>query len=157
MKGIAARWRELSEDDKGEWIAKAAVDKDRYEQELSVYDGPLKVPNKRAKKDPLAPKRAMSAFLHFSQSMRPRLRDTYPEAKNMDMSKMLGQEWNRMSDEEKLPYQAKAQDDTARYREAMVVWRHGGEGAAALAAQVRSGGVAKDSYEGDEDEDGDRT
>ena len=56
-----------------------------------MYDGPLKVPNKRAKKDPLAPKRAMSAFLHFSQSMRPRLRDTYPEAKNMDMSKMLGQ------------------------------------------------------------------
>lgn len=63
----------------------------RYELELSVYDGPLKVPNKRAKKDPLAPKRAMSAFLHFSQSMRPRLRDTYPEAKNVDMSKMLGQ------------------------------------------------------------------
>lgn len=56
-----------------------------------MYDGPLKVPNKRAKKDPLAPKRAMSAFLHFSQSMRPRLRETYPEAKNMDMSKMLGQ------------------------------------------------------------------
>lgn len=56
-----------------------------------MYDGPLKVPNKRAKKDPLAPKRAMSAFLHFSQSMRPRLRDTYPDAKNMDMSKMLGQ------------------------------------------------------------------
>lgn len=64
---------------------------DSYEQELSNYDGPLKVPNKRAKKDPLAPKRAMSAFLHFSQSMRPRLRETYPEAKNMDMSKMLGQ------------------------------------------------------------------
>lgn len=56
-----------------------------------MYDGPLKVPNKRAKKDPLAPKRAMSAFLHFSQSMRPRLRDTYPDAKNVDMSKMLGQ------------------------------------------------------------------
>ena len=37
-----------------------------------------------------------------------------------------------MSDEEKLPYQAKAQDDTARYREAMVVWRHGGEGAGAF-------------------------
>lgn len=67
------------------------LDWNRYEQELAVYDGPLKVPNKRAKKDPLAPKRAMSAFLHFSQSMRPRLRDTYPEAKNMDMSKMLGQ------------------------------------------------------------------
>lgn len=29
MKGIAAKWRELSEDDKAEWIAKAAADKDR--------------------------------------------------------------------------------------------------------------------------------
>lgn len=34
-----------------------------------------------------------------------------------------------MSDEEKLPYQTKAQEDTNRYREAMVVWRHGGEAA----------------------------
>ena len=56
-----------------------------------MYEGPLKVANKRAKKDPSAPKRAMSAFLHFSQSMRPRLRNTYPDAKNMDMSKMLGE------------------------------------------------------------------
>lgn len=32
-----------------------------------------------------------------------------------------------MTDEEKLPYQAKAQDDTTRYREAMVAWKHGGE------------------------------
>ena len=35
MKGIAARWRELSEDDKAEWISKAAVDKDRYKRSLA--------------------------------------------------------------------------------------------------------------------------
>lgn len=29
MKGIAAKWRELSETDKEEWTAKAAQDKDR--------------------------------------------------------------------------------------------------------------------------------
>ncbi|CAM9436643.1 unnamed protein product [Ectocarpus sp. 12 AP-2014] len=158
MKGIAAKWRELSETDKEEWTAKAAQDKDRYEQELSVYDGPLKVPNKRAKKDPLAPKRAMSAFLHFSQSMRPRLRETYPEAKNMDMSKMLGQEWNRMSDEEKLPYQTKAHDDTLRYREAMTVWKDGGADALAshMAARGETDG-AVGKYEEDGDEGGDRT
>ncbi|CAM9613387.1 unnamed protein product, partial [Choristocarpus tenellus] len=125
MKGIAAKWRELTNEDKSVWINKAAEDKKRYEHELSVYDGPLKVPNKRARKDPLAPKRAMSAFLHFSQAMRPRLREQYPEAKNVDMSKMLGQEWNRMSDSEKSPYQAKAAEDTGRYRVAMDLWKQG--------------------------------
>lgn len=29
MKGIAARWRELTEDDKAQWMTKAAEDKDR--------------------------------------------------------------------------------------------------------------------------------
>lgn len=29
MKGIAAKWRELSEPDKAEWMTKAAADKDR--------------------------------------------------------------------------------------------------------------------------------
>lgn len=33
-----------------------------------------------------------------------------------------------MSDEEKLPYQTKAHDDTLRYREAMTVWKDGGAG-----------------------------
>eukprot|EP00752_Nemacystus_decipiens_P014670 g13066.t1 len=158
MKGIAARWRELGEAEKAEWTAKAALDKDRYEQELAMYDGPLKVPNKRAKKDPLAPKRAMSAFLHFSQSMRPRLRETYPEAKNMDMSKMLGQEWNRMSEEEKEPYKTKANDDTMRYREAMSVWKDGG--ADALADHMAARGdadAAVTKYEEDADEGIERT
>eukprot|EP00903_Cladosiphon_okamuranus_P014823 g13728.t1 len=153
MKGIAARWRELGEAEKAEWTAKAALDKDRYEQELAMYDGPLKVPNKRAKKDPLAPKRAMSAFLHFSQSMRPRLRETYPEAKNMDMSKMLGQEWNRMSEEEKEPYKTKANDDTMRYREAMTVWKDGG--ADALADHMAARGDADASVAKYEEEEAD--
>lgn len=29
MKGIAAKWRELSEEEKGIWLAKAAEDKSR--------------------------------------------------------------------------------------------------------------------------------
>ncbi|CAN0159743.1 unnamed protein product [Discosporangium mesarthrocarpum] len=141
MKGIAAKWRELGADDKAVWNEKAAEDKRRYEMELSVYDGPLKVPNKRARKDPSAPKRAMSAFLHFSQAMRPRLRLQYPEAKNVDMSKMLGQEWNRMSNEEKAPYQAKAAEDTGRYRVAMDMWKQGemAEAVAATEEQLRQG------------------
>lgn len=44
---------------------------------------------------------------------------------------LLLQEWNRMSDEEKLPYQTKAHDDTMRYREAMTVFKDGGAGVCA--------------------------
>lgn len=29
MKGIAAKWRELNDDDKGEWMTKATADKER--------------------------------------------------------------------------------------------------------------------------------
>eukprot|EP00178_Gracilaria_changii_P025813 TRINITY_DN79384_c0_g1_i1.p2 TRINITY_DN79384_c0_g1~~TRINITY_DN79384_c0_g1_i1.p2 ORF type:complete len:110 (-),score=21.89 TRINITY_DN79384_c0_g1_i1:72-374(-) len=95
----------------------------------------------------------MSAFLHFSQSMRPRLRETYPEAKNMDMSKMLGQEWNRMSEEEKEPYKTKANDDTMRYREAMSVWKDGGADALAdhMAARGDADAAAVTKYEEAED------
>jgi hypothetical protein len=41
---------------------------------MSTYDGPLRVPNKRAKKDPSAPKRATPAFLFYSQEMRPKIK-----------------------------------------------------------------------------------
>lgn len=33
-----------------------------------------------------------------------------------------------MSEEEKLPYKTKAENDTLRYKEAMAVWKDGGAG-----------------------------
>ncbi|CAN0041043.1 unnamed protein product, partial [Phaeothamnion confervicola] len=122
MRVIAEMWRGLDENSKKIYVAKSLEDKQRYEDELASYDGPLKVPNKRAKKDPDAPKRAMSAFLHFSQERRPVLKAQFPEEKNIEISKKLGLEWGCLSAEQRAPYQAKSDADAARYRADMKKW-----------------------------------
>ena len=120
MKKIAELWRELDPESKKFWEQKAVEDKARYMDELSTYEGPLRIPNKRKKKDPNAPKRAMSAFLHFSQTMRPKLKEDWPHAKNVDISKLLGEAWGKLPQEEKEPFIARANEDNRRYKEDMV-------------------------------------
>ncbi len=77
MRRIADMWRPLSDEQKAPWVALSSQDKARYDQEMANYDGPLRVPNKRAKKDPDAPKRAMPAFLFYSQENRPKIKVGY--------------------------------------------------------------------------------
>ncbi|CAA0820233.1 FACT complex subunit SSRP1 [Striga hermonthica] len=77
-------------------------------------DGSKKKKPKK-KKDPNAPKRAISAFMFFSQIERENIRKTNPGISFTDVGKMLGERWNKMTPEEKAPYEAKARADKKRY------------------------------------------
>ncbi len=77
MRPIAELWRPLSHEQKSPWVAMSSQDKARYDQEMAYYDGLLRVPNKRAKKDPDEPKRAMPAFFFYSQENRPKIKVGY--------------------------------------------------------------------------------
>ena len=46
MKELAARWSNLSAEEKAEWQAKAMEDKERYNKEVENFDGPLQVREK---------------------------------------------------------------------------------------------------------------
>ncbi|KAL3624158.1 FACT complex subunit ssrp1 [Castilleja foliolosa] len=81
-------------------------------------DGPKKKKPKK-KKDPNAPKKAMSAFMFFSQSQREDVKKTTPGISFTDMGKVLGERWNKLTPEEKAPYDAKARVDKKRYTEEM--------------------------------------
>ena len=59
-KRTAELWRKLTGQERAHWNEVAALDKERFLFEQSSYTGPWRVPNKRAKKDPSAPKRPMS-------------------------------------------------------------------------------------------------
>jgi len=59
-KRTAELWRKLTDQERAHWNKVAARDKERFLFEQSSYTGPWRVPNKRAKKDPSAPKRPMS-------------------------------------------------------------------------------------------------
>ena len=95
----------------------------RYFSEMRSYTGPMHVPNKRQKKPPGAPKRAMSAFLSFSQLMRPKVRAQNPQMKNTDISGVLAQLWREGTEEEKLPHIERELRDREKYHEDMSRWK----------------------------------
>ena len=51
----------------------------------------------------------------FSAEMRPQCKEENPEASITDMARILGAQWKSLSEEEKLPYEAKVAEDKERY------------------------------------------
>mmetsp|Transcript_957 Transcript_957/g.1566 ORF Transcript_957/g.1566 Transcript_957/m.1566 type:complete len:363 (-) Transcript_957:216-1304(-) len=122
-KRSAEMWRNLPADERAHWDDVAAKDKQRYMIEKANYTGPWQVPWKRAKKDPSAPKRPMSAFLYFSQDKRRQIKDENPSIRNTEVSRILGELWRNASDEEKSPHVVKERGERAKYKIAIAEWR----------------------------------
>lgn len=122
-KRSAEMWRTLPADERVHWDEVAAKDKQRYLVEKASYTGPWQVPWKRAKKDPSAPKRPMSAFLYFSQGRRSKIKEENPEMKNTEVSRMLGEMWRNASKEQRKPYVDKEREEREKYKIAISEWR----------------------------------
>ncbi|KAI2490049.1 high mobility group [Fragilaria crotonensis] len=105
------------------WDDVAAKDKQRYMVEKSSYTGPWQVPWKRAKKDPSAPKRPMSAFLYFSQDKRRQIKDANPTIRNTEVSRILGELWRNAGEEEKSPHVEREKSEREKYKVAIAEWR----------------------------------
>jgi hypothetical protein len=93
------------------------------QMEKSNYTGPWQVPWKRAKKDPSAPKRPMSAFLYFSQGKRGKLKQENPALKNTEISRLLGELWRSATDEEKDPFIQQERAQREIYKVNMAEWK----------------------------------
>ena len=115
----------LSPEDRRYWDNVAAKDKQRYLAEKASYSGPWQIPYKRPKKDPSAPKRPMSAFLHFTRGRRGRIRKENLGMKNTEVSKILGDLWRKSTDEERRPYVDKEKVEREKYKIAMSKWKEG--------------------------------
>jgi hypothetical protein len=99
FKGMATEmgklWRECSAEDKVQWEEKAAVEKERYNTAMAAYKPPAdldssdddagggKAPKKKAKKDPNAPKKNQTSYMHFGTAVRPKLREENPEVRSI--------------------------------------------------------------------------
>lgn len=68
----------------------------------------------RKKKDPNAPKRAMSSYMFFSNERRPTLKEEQPDLPFGDYAKLIGEEWKQMDDADKKPYTDMAEKDKKR-------------------------------------------
>jgi hypothetical protein len=70
---------------------------------------------KKAKKDPNAPKKGLSAFMLFSRDKRAELKAANPEVTFAEMGKLLGQAWSALPEAQREVYAKKAEEDKARY------------------------------------------
>ncbi|KAL0577611.1 Non-histone chromosomal protein 6 [Marasmius crinis-equi] len=69
---------------------------------------------RKSKKDSNAPKRALSAYMFFSQDWRERIKAENPDASFGEVGKLLGAKWKELDDEEKKPYIEQAAKDKER-------------------------------------------
>lgn len=75
------------------------------------------IPAKKGKKakDPDAPKRGASAFMHFSSAKRAEVKENNPGIAFGDVGKKLGEMWKALSADDRGPYDKLAAKDKARY------------------------------------------
>jgi len=123
-KKIAETWKSLTPEQRSEWDNAAKADKERYMLEKASYKPPYqeKTGRKRAKKDPSAPKRPMSAFLYFSQKMRSIVKGQNPSLKNTEVSKLLGEMW-KGGGVDKEPYVSREAEERGHYKIAIAEWK----------------------------------
>ncbi|KAL4108905.1 hypothetical protein PRIC1_000614 [Phytophthora ramorum] len=71
----------------------------------------------RKKKDKNAPKRALSAFMFFSNDIRDTVKREMPELQFLEISSEIGRRWKQITDEDRKPYDELAAADKRRYQE----------------------------------------
>mmetsp|Transcript_8785 Transcript_8785/g.13166 ORF Transcript_8785/g.13166 Transcript_8785/m.13166 type:complete len:825 (+) Transcript_8785:209-2683(+) len=74
---------------------------------------------KKKKKDPNAPKNAKSAYMYFSSAKRDEIKAANPDATFGQIGKLLGEEWKKISDDDKVEFEEKAEEDKKRYKKEM--------------------------------------
>jgi hypothetical protein len=138
----SAEWKMVSQKERAAWEEEARNDKVRFVREKAAYKGTWNIPKRRAKKHPGAPKvcmlssfdaifvqfchnslcksffqRPMSAFLAFSRSRRPQVKEDNPNMTNTDVSRLLGEMWRNATPEEKEPFVKQELKERAAYNE----------------------------------------
>lgn len=125
---LARQFRELPEKEAKKWTKKAEQDKIRYQEEMKHYV-PAEDPTggggakKKAKKDPNAPKRNMSAYFLFSIAERPNVKEENPTSSFGDIARITSARFKALTPTERKIWDDKAVADKERYLAAMEVYR----------------------------------
>ena len=69
--------------------------------------------------DPNKPKRSKSAYLYFSSEQRATIVTNNPDVKNNGIMALVGAEWKKLTEEQKIPYETQAKIDKERYNKEM--------------------------------------
>merc|ERR1712238_468218 len=122
-------YKSLTVQEKQTWELRANQDKERFDRQMKNYVPPhgydekgnlilahkKNKRNKRALKDPNAPKRARGSFVFFADEYRPRVVSDNPGIKFTDMGTELGRIWRALDPTVKQKYNDLANKDKLRF------------------------------------------
>mmetsp|Transcript_2046 Transcript_2046/g.3842 ORF Transcript_2046/g.3842 Transcript_2046/m.3842 type:complete len:143 (-) Transcript_2046:814-1242(-) len=108
---------------------------------------------KRAPKDKNAPKRAMPAYLIYSNEVREQVKKENPKASFGELGKLIGEQWKSMSEKQKKPYEEKSKKDKERYAKEMSTYESGGGAPSKKPAAKASKKKEEEEEEEDEEEE----
>lgn len=151
-------YKNLSPEEKSAWEQVAQQDKQRYEAEMSAYEPPpghdargvlvmdeeaFSGGRKRKRpRDPAAPKRNKGSFVLFAEEERPKIKAEFPDIKFTDMGVILGERWRALTPQQKVKFEALANEDKIRFATAMDEYNRN-HGLQAGIAQNNSAGRVK--------------
>ncbi|KAI9905731.1 hypothetical protein PsorP6_013432 [Peronosclerospora sorghi] len=152
---IGRRWKSISDEDRRPYDELAAADKRRYLEEKEDY-----VPDpsfestkgSRKKKDPNAPKRALSAYFFFCNDIRQETRDENPNMKITEIAQLSAEKWRALPDKKRLKYQKMNEEAKAKYQQEMDAYNSNG---AAVEQEEEHNEEEEEEEEEEDDEDDD--
>jgi hypothetical protein len=65
----------------------------------------------------------MSAFLYYSQEKRHEVKESFPDMKNTEVSRMLGEMWRNAPEEERKPHIDREKVEREKYKVEIASWR----------------------------------
>lgn len=99
-------------------------DKVAVQEQVAELEEPKETKKtKKKKKDPSEPKRPTTAFFFYTASIREEVKAKNPGKAVGELSKIYGQMWADLSEEEKAPFQEKNEKDKERYATEMEAWK----------------------------------
>lgn len=77
----------------------------------------------KKKKDPNAPKKALSAYMFFCADRREKIKADNPDFKVTEITSELGKQWGTLSEADKKAFYDKAEKDKERYKKDMANYK----------------------------------
>ncbi|KAI8339351.1 high mobility group box domain-containing protein [Chlamydoabsidia padenii] len=78
---------------------------------------------KKMAKDPLAPHRNLTSYIHFTNEARSSIVKANPDLAPRDVARKLGEEWRGLSDKQREKYNQIASEDFKRYKQETAVYQ----------------------------------
>ncbi|XP_014779380.1 high mobility group protein B1 [Octopus bimaculoides] len=145
-KECSEKWKALTVVQKKPFEEKAAKDKARYVKEMSDY-------KQKNSGDPNKPKRPQSSYFLFLNDFRLKMNGKGIDHK--EILRLAGEEWRKMTDEVKKPYEKRNREEKKKYDVAIAEYKKKSGEQIKGASSVKKAKVEEEEEEDEDDEEAD--